>query len=116
MPTHHSKVVFRRAANIALRHNSNCHTSRDEDENDLQEVQSDLALLDIALRYPSDRHVCFYGPLAGARGALLWTMGEKVLCLRGSALSIRAEGYGFAVGVADRLRVFATGCGCARRG
>jgi hypothetical protein len=83
--THHSKIVFRCAANFTSCYYSDGKASCDEDKKGLQEVQPYLALLNIALRYPADRHVCVYRPVEGARGALLWTLDEKVLCLRGSA-------------------------------
>lgn len=84
--TYHSKVVLRCAANVTSCHYRNRQASCDKDEQGLQEVQPDLALLYITLRYPPDRHLCVYGPLEGVRGALLWTLGEKALCLRSSAL------------------------------
>lgn len=89
--TNHSKIVLCRAANVALRHNRDRKTSSNEDENGLQEVQPNFTFLDIALWYPPYWHLRFGGPLGGARGALLWTIDGKVLCLRRSALAYRPE-------------------------
>lgn len=104
--TYHSKIVFCCAANVAFRHNRNRKTSRYENENSLQGMQRDLAFLNIALWYPPNRHLCLCIPRGCARGALLWTMGEKVLCLRAAQpCQIDGRNYAVAVDVAGRLSV-----------
>lgn len=105
--TYHGEVILRCAANFTSCHYRDRKASCDKDEQGLQEVQPNLALLYIALRYPPDRHLCVYGPLEGARGALLWTLGEKVLCLRGSAVRKLAVLIGgVAIGVQVDWRAF----------
>ena len=71
-------------------------------------MQPYFAFLDIALWYAPNRHLCVYGAIGGARGALLWTIVEKVLCLRGSALQklrLSQSECVVAVGVIGRARV-----------